>query len=218
MGFLDLAGLPLRCLIWSMGARRSPSVSLAILHLACGDTCWGMPGAAAHARTFVTRACAECLALEGRDRSARSRASAMMTSVRLHRPTANLAGNLLAHVVACYIMTSRDRLAPKAAALSESSVRVLEPYFGKGLLAETRVVMADPLPIPAVPFQRLLWRIGLPIPSAETIAAITLFDLIAVRETPSPRLIFHELVHVVQFRQGTDRINAQICRLQALLD
>jgi hypothetical protein len=62
------------------------------------------------------------------------------------------------------------------------------------------MIASESLQLSAVPFERLLRRVGVSFPSTELVSAITLDDVVAVRERPSPRLLFHELVHVVQFR------------------
>jgi hypothetical protein len=45
-----------------------------------------------------------------------------------------------------------------------------------------------------------LRRLGLDFPSTALIAAITFDHVIAAREALVPQLLFHELVHVVQYR------------------
>jgi hypothetical protein len=78
--------------------------------------------------------------------------------------------------------------------------REFTPYFDGELLEETRLVTPGPWQMPAAPFEVVLRKMGVSMPSIELISAITLDNLIALREEPSPRLLFHELVHVAQFR------------------
>ena len=73
--------------------------------------------------------------------------------------------------------------------------------FDLKLLRTTRIFASASLPIPEVPFRRFVERLGLSVPSAATIAAITFDDVVAVRDELTLRLLFHELVHVVQYRQ-----------------
>ena len=67
-------------------------------------------------------------------------------------------------------------------------------------LHRARVVHSDPLPIPDPPFYPQLRRLGLDFPSPAMTAAITLDYVIASRAPMSLSLLFHELVHLVQFR------------------
>ena len=123
-----------------------------------------------------------------------------MERVRLNRPTARLAGRLLAQPVARYIRRERNRLASRTISLYPCIRDEFQPYFERRLLEETRMIASESLQLSAVPFERLLRRVGVSFPSTELVSAITLDDVVAVRERPSPRLLFHELVHVVQFR------------------
>lgn len=120
--------------------------------------------------------------------------------VRIHRRLAGIAGHLLSQPVALYIRTQRDRLASRATALPPDMKRAFTPYFDAELLEQTRLVSSVPWDLPAAPFEIALRRIGVYIPSVALVSAITLDNLIAVRDEPSPRLLFHELVHVAQFR------------------
>ena len=77
----------------------------------------------------------------------------------------------------------------------------MTPYFSAELLSEVRVIERDPLPIPNPPFTRLIQRLGFDYPDLSLTAAITFGNLIATRAPMSPSLLFHELVHVVQYSQ-----------------
>src|SRR5208283_3841846 len=62
------------------------------------------------------------------------------------------------------------------------------------------ILESDRLPIPDPPFRQAAHHIGLELPHPSHIAAITFDYVIASRQVLYPRLLFHELVHVVQFR------------------
>jgi hypothetical protein len=68
-------------------------------------------------------------------------------------------------------------------------------------LEAVRIVASDDLLIRPVPFDAVLRRLGVFFPSAQLCSAITFDNIVAVREEASPaRLLFHELVHVAQYR------------------
>jgi len=110
------------------------------------------------------------------------------------------AASVLAYPVAYYIGSQRDRLKYLGIALSEPTKTQLAGYFRQADLDRTRVVESDPLPIPAPPFRRTARRLGLDFPELSQVAAITLDSVIASRGPLGSSLLFHELVHVVQFR------------------
>jgi hypothetical protein len=102
--------------------------------------------------------------------------------------------------VARYIVRQRNRMAANAAELTPELRVQLREYFPADVLESTRVLVSERLPIPDLPWARVLRHCGLYIPSPSTIGAITFDDVIAVRGPLSRRLLFHELVHVVQYR------------------
>jgi len=113
---------------------------------------------------------------------------------------AGAAAILLAWPVAWYIRFQRNRLSVNATALSADSKARLRPYFAATDLDRVRVFETDRLPLPALPFRRTARRIGLDFLDPAQIAAITFDHVIAAQQPLCPRLLFHELVHVVQFR------------------
>ena len=112
----------------------------------------------------------------------------------------DLAACSLAPAVAYYIRTQRDDLKRIAHALPESSTKQLHQYFNSIDLGRVRVVQCDPLPIPDPPCAPLLRRLGFHFLGPSTAAAITFDHVIASCVVLNPSLLFHELVHVVQFR------------------
>jgi hypothetical protein len=123
-----------------------------------------------------------------------------MNWMPLSRWAADCTASVLGRPVAQYIARQRDRLALSATPLPERSKLLLRPYFSDGDLDRVRVLRADPLPIPDPPFYPLLRRLRLDFPEPRLVAAITLDSVVATREEMTARLLFHELVHFVQFR------------------
>jgi len=107
---------------------------------------------------------------------------------------------LLARPVARYINGQCDHLEKMGTALSGLPRARLSAYFSRLDLDRVRTVEGDPLPIPALPFRDIARHLGLDIPDASLVAAITFDHIIASRQPLTPALLFHELVHVVQFR------------------
>lgn len=119
----------------------------------------------------------------------------------LRRRLARIAAWAAAPAVARYIRIQHGRLWSGAPPLPAAFAQRFAPYFDESLLAGVRIAGSASLSLPRVPYARVLGRLGFYIPGAETIAGITFGPLIAVRESEvSERLLFHELVHVVQYR------------------
>jgi hypothetical protein len=62
------------------------------------------------------------------------------------------------------------------------------------------MVARDPLPIAEIPFRGAARHLGLDLPDVSLVAAITFDHVIASREPLTHAVLFHELVHAVQFR------------------
>ena len=116
------------------------------------------------------------------------------------RTMSNPAATLLAWPVAWYIRHQRDRLSHRGIALSAESRAQFSLYFAATDLDRVRILETDRLPLPALPFRQAARRIGLDFLDPAQIAAITFDYVIASQQPLRPRLLFHELVHVVQFR------------------
>jgi len=110
------------------------------------------------------------------------------------------AATVIGPLVAAYIKIQRDRLTQLATPLPEATKLRLRQYFTDFDLDRVRVVQADPLPIPDPPLYAILRWLRLDIPGPSSVAAITFDYLIAAREEMGLPLLFHELVHVVQYR------------------
>ncbi len=83
-------------------------------------------------------------------------------------------------------------------AIPDHMVATMRPYFPESILAQTRIVQAR-MPDPVLyPLVRLFGIKGMLEMSA--IGAITLIDVVAYPDELDPGTLFHELVHVVQYR------------------
>lgn len=107
---------------------------------------------------------------------------------------------ILAVPVHAYICRQRDRLLSRAAPLRHRDRTVLEGYFTADVLDSVRLLRADPLPIPAPPFASVMHRLRLDLPSPSMAEAITFDNVIACRDLYTASLLFHEVVHVLQYR------------------
>ena len=116
------------------------------------------------------------------------------------RSVSNPATAILAVPVTRYIIRHRNRLASRSIGLSETEKSQLRGYFPAATLDRVRIAVFDPLPVAELPFAGIVRRIGFDFPCVALTAAITFDHVIACREPMTPSLLFHELVHVVQYR------------------
>lgn len=118
----------------------------------------------------------------------------------MNRIAASVAAALATPPAALYIAFERNRLAAKAREIAPEEKESLRPFFAPADLDRVRVHHADPLPVADVPFAAGLRHLGFSFPEVSRVEAITLDHVIAAREPMPLALLFHELVHVVQFR------------------
>ena len=75
-------------------------------------------------------------------------------------------------------------------------------YFPPQALDAARVLVLEAAHLEDPPFYRLLKGAGFPdLPAISNVAAITFGDVVVSHETFTDGLLFHELVHVEQYRQ-----------------
>jgi hypothetical protein len=101
--------------------------------------------------------------------------------------------------IAAYMREQRDRFAPLGEPLPEEHLALLEPFFSPTLLRKVRIVQLANRGLSRVDvhpqtygYQRLL--------DFTHMATVTFDDVVVVNETLSTRLLFHALVHAVQFQ------------------
>ncbi len=116
------------------------------------------------------------------------------TIPRLMRPLVPM----VSWMTARYIDYHRRRLAPKAASIPQEVRASLQNHFSPAVLAETRIVRAT-MPEPMLyPLVGLFGIKGLL--EMSSIGAITLMEVVAYPDELDRDTLFHELVHVVQYR------------------
>lgn len=101
-----------------------------------------------------------------------------------------------------YISTQRERYAPRAVPLSAQQRAPLEPFFAPQVLDIVRVLVLVDERVPNPEFYPMLRGLGFTnLPDQSTMGAITFSDVVVSHEPFSNGLLFHELVHVEQYRQ-----------------
>ena len=115
-----------------------------------------------------------------------------------------LAAGLLAVLGERWIRAQRRRHLPRARPLLPQERRRLDGYFSPDLLDAVRIRHVEQIPRPG--FVPLLAGLGMPLDmDFHDAAGITFGDLVLIagnggEEPVDPPLLFHELVHVAQYR------------------
>lgn len=108
----------------------------------------------------------------------------------------------VSELVARYISTQRERYARRAVALSLTHRVRLAPFFANEVLDSTRALVLQGEQVPNPEFYPMLRGLGFSnLPDQSAMAAITFRDVVVSHEPFSDGLLFHELVHVEQYRQ-----------------
>ncbi|HZS96327.1 MAG TPA: hypothetical protein VFA40_06090 [Terriglobales bacterium] len=105
---------------------------------------------------------------------------------------------LISWLTARYIAYHRRRLLPQSMAIPDRMIARMRAFFPASVLAETRIVQArmpDPILYPLVRVFGIKGMLQM-----SSIGAITLLDVVAYPEELDSSTLFHELVHVVQYR------------------
>lgn len=105
-------------------------------------------------------------------------------------------------LVAQYISTQRGKHAPRAVLLSAQQRATVKGFFSPQLLDNTRLLVLKGERVANPDFYRMLRSLGFDnLPDQSTMGAITFSDVVVSHEPFSNGLLFHELVHVEQYRQ-----------------
>ena len=108
----------------------------------------------------------------------------------------------VSQLMAEYISAQREKCTPRAIALTAQQRAPLNPFFSDGLLDNVRVLVLEGERIPNPDFYPMLRGLGFTnLPDQSGMAAITFCDVVVSHEQLTAALLFHELVHVEQFRQ-----------------
>jgi hypothetical protein len=106
--------------------------------------------------------------------------------------------------VAEYIGQQRQTYRGRAVPLDAHQRSAMQPFFPPSALDSTRVVVLAGERVSNPPFYRELQRMGFELgalPDFSLMAAITFMDTLVSHEPFTEKLLFHELVHVVQYEK-----------------
>jgi hypothetical protein len=108
----------------------------------------------------------------------------------------------LAVMVEEYITSSRNKFAPQAVPLTEAQRNAMQPFFPAEILDRVRLCVLDGKRVPNPSMYAMAKMMGIRnLPDFSEMAAITFVDVVVSHEEFSDDLLFHELVHVVQYQQ-----------------
>jgi hypothetical protein len=118
--------------------------------------------------------------------------------------------------VAEYIDRQRQAFRVKAVRLTENQVTAMKGFFPSFSLDSARLLVLTGDHVGNPPFYPQLVRIGFEpaaLPNFSLMAAITFVDTVVSHEPFTDRLLFHELVHVVQYEKlGLEAFAAKYVR------
>lgn len=106
--------------------------------------------------------------------------------------------------VARYIETQRQSYRPGAVPLDWNERAAMQPFFPASCLDSARVAVLSDHRVTNPPFYGELVRMGfdaISLPDFKRMTAITFFDTVVSHAPFTERLLFHELVHVVQYEK-----------------
>jgi hypothetical protein len=108
----------------------------------------------------------------------------------------------LATIVEDYITNSRTKYAPQAVPLTEAQRSAMQPYFPAETLENARLCVLHGTRVPNPSMYSMAKLMGIRnLPDFSDMAAITFVDVVVSQEEFTDALLFHELVHVVQYAQ-----------------
>ena len=119
-------------------------------------------------------------------------------------PTPQLTSDQIAQVsdlVAGYIAAQREKALPLAVPLSPALRASLDGFFPPQVL-NTRLLVLGESRVENPTFYPMLRQMGFTnLPNFTTMAAVTFCDVVVSHQPFTDALLFHELVHVEQYRQ-----------------
>jgi hypothetical protein len=99
-------------------------------------------------------------------------------------------------------LAQREKYAPRAIPLSPRQRAPLKLFFAGEVLDSVRVLVLEGEGVPNAEFYPMLRGLGFKnLPDQSGMGAITFCDVVVSHETFYDGLLFHELVHVEQYRQ-----------------
>jgi hypothetical protein len=104
--------------------------------------------------------------------------------------------------VANYICTQRERFLPQGLPLTAVQRRTVNGFFPPDLLNRVRTVVLNGARVENPPFYPMLAGMGfVNLPDFKQMAAITFCEVVVSHDPFTDGLLFHELVHVEQYRR-----------------
>ncbi len=108
----------------------------------------------------------------------------------------------LANMVEDYVASSRKKYALQAVALTEAQRNAMQPFFSSSMLDSARLCVLRGTRVSNPPMYTMAKMMGIRnLPDFADMAAITFVDVIVSHDNFTDALLFHELVHVVQYSQ-----------------
>lgn len=105
-------------------------------------------------------------------------------------------------LVAYYINAKRKRFSPQAVPLTQAQRAAMAGFFLPQVLDAVRLLVREGIRLEYPPFYRTLRRMGLSgLRDMSEINAITFGEVVVSHVPFTDGLLFHELVHVEQYRQ-----------------
>ena len=107
-----------------------------------------------------------------------------------------------AGMVQDYIVGSRKKYIANAAPLAPEQRAAMQPFFSSEILDQARLLVLHGERVQDPPFYGMARMLGFKnLPSFADTTAVTFVDVIVSHEPFTDSLLFHELVHVVQYAQ-----------------
>jgi hypothetical protein len=108
----------------------------------------------------------------------------------------------LASMVESYIFENRKKYASQAVVLSKTQRLVMQPFFSAAVLDSARLCVLQGTRVSNPSMYAMAKMMGIRnLPDFADMVAITFVDVIVSHQEFTDALLFHELVHVVQYSQ-----------------
>jgi hypothetical protein len=108
----------------------------------------------------------------------------------------------LASMVEDYVTSSRKKYAPQAVPLTDAQRSAMQSFFSPAVLGSARLCVLRGTRVSNPPMYPMAKMMGIRnLPDFASMTAITFVDVIVSHQEFTDALLFHELVHVVQYSQ-----------------
>jgi hypothetical protein len=108
----------------------------------------------------------------------------------------------LANMVEDYVTSSRKKYAPQAVPLTDAQRTAMQPFFSAAVLDSARLCVLRGTRVSNPSMYTMAKMMGIRnLPDFADMTAITFVDVIVSHHEFTDALLFHELVHVVQYAQ-----------------